>query len=95
MGAGDYNLSSNGKFRIRCDASANGDQVYIDAVEITRRAAAFASPNGYLGNAPTALVATSVPSSQVAARVVAAELRAGRSARHRRLRRWAVAKPGA
>ena len=31
-----YNFTSNGKFRFRCDASANADQVYIDQVTITR-----------------------------------------------------------
>ncbi|MEM9325998.1 MAG: fibronectin type III domain-containing protein [Bacteroidota bacterium] len=30
-----FNLVSNAQFRIQCDASANGDQVYIDAVTIT------------------------------------------------------------
>ena len=30
-----YNLTSNGRFRIQCDASANQDQVYIDEVIIT------------------------------------------------------------
>ncbi len=29
-----FNLSANGSFRIQCDASGNGDQVYIDEVEI-------------------------------------------------------------
>ena len=32
----DYAFTANGKFRFRCDASANGDQVYIDQVTITR-----------------------------------------------------------
>ena len=31
----DYNLSSNAQFRIQCDASGNGDQVYIDEVTLT------------------------------------------------------------
>ena len=45
-----YNLSSNGRFRIQCDASANGDQVYIDEVIITGTAgASFAGENSIVG----------------------------------------------
>ena len=40
-----YNLSSNGRFRIQCDASSNQDQVYIDEVIITGTA-------GFAGFAP-------------------------------------------
>jgi hypothetical protein len=31
----DYNMASNAKFRLQCDASANADRVYIDAVSVT------------------------------------------------------------
>jgi len=41
-----YNLTSNGRFRIQCDASSNQDQVYIDEVVITGTA-------GVAGFAPT------------------------------------------
>ena len=36
LAAADYTFSSNGRFRFRCDASANADHVYIDQVTITR-----------------------------------------------------------
>lgn len=32
--ASEYNLVNNARFRIRCDASGNGDQVYIDQITI-------------------------------------------------------------
>jgi len=35
ISSSDYNFPSNAQFRIQCDASANGDQVYIDQVTIT------------------------------------------------------------
>ncbi len=35
LNASQYNLNSNGQFRFRCDASGNGDRIYIDAVTIT------------------------------------------------------------
>ena len=35
INSGDYNFASNSQFRFQCDASANGDQVYIDAVTVT------------------------------------------------------------
>jgi len=35
INAADYNFASNSGFRFQCDASANGDQIYIDAVVIT------------------------------------------------------------
>ena len=36
--SGSYNLSANGQFRFRCDASGNSDYIYIDAVTITGNA---------------------------------------------------------
>ena len=35
INSADYNFTSNNQFRFRCDASANGDQVFIDQVTIT------------------------------------------------------------
>ena len=35
LDASSYNFGSNSQFRFQCDASANGDQVYIDQVTIT------------------------------------------------------------
>lgn len=63
IGAADYDLTGNGRFRIRCDASANGDQVYIDELTITRRAASFASPDGFLEGSTAGLL-TEVRSRQ-------------------------------
>ena len=60
VAAADYNLTADGKFRIRCDASANGDQVYIDQLTITRLAAGAARathPDGYLAGAAAGVVA--------------------------------------
>lgn len=41
----DYNLSANARFRFRCDASGNGDRIYIDAVTITGNSTTNRSPN--------------------------------------------------
>lgn len=35
LSSAQYNLNSNAQFRFRCDASGNGDRVYIDAVTIS------------------------------------------------------------
>ncbi|MFP2997826.1 reprolysin-like metallopeptidase [Spongiivirga sp. MCCC 1A20706] len=35
LNAGQVNLTNGGRFRLQCDATANGDQVYIDQVTIT------------------------------------------------------------
>ena len=35
LNASQYNLSSNAQFRLRCDASVNNDQIFIDQVVIT------------------------------------------------------------
>ncbi|MEM6724805.1 MAG: S8 family serine peptidase [Bacteroidota bacterium] len=35
LDAGTYNLTDGAQFRIQCDASGNGDQVYIDQVTVT------------------------------------------------------------
>jgi hypothetical protein len=35
ISSASYNFPTNAQFRFRCDASANNDQVYIDAVTIT------------------------------------------------------------
>ncbi|MEM7574634.1 MAG: S8 family serine peptidase [Bacteroidota bacterium] len=35
LDAASYNLTDGAQFRIQCDASANGDQVYIDEVTVT------------------------------------------------------------
>ncbi len=40
-----YNFASNAGFRFQCDASANGDQIYIDQVKITGLSNAGASVN--------------------------------------------------
>ncbi len=37
LNATQFNLSSNAQFRLRCDASGNNDQIYIDQVIITGR----------------------------------------------------------
>jgi subtilisin family serine protease/chitodextrinase len=42
LSAADYSLNANSKFRIQCDASGNGDQVYIDAVVLTGNVATSA-----------------------------------------------------
>ncbi len=31
----DYNMATNAKFRLQCDASSNADRIYIDAVTLT------------------------------------------------------------
>ena len=43
--ASSYNLSTTGQFRFQCDASANGDLVYIDEVVIRGTSTATAVPN--------------------------------------------------
>jgi hypothetical protein len=35
INSASYNFPSNARFRFQCDASANADQVYIDAVTVT------------------------------------------------------------
>ena len=35
MDAANYNFASNAQFRFQCDASGNGDHIYIDQVVIT------------------------------------------------------------
>ena len=35
VSASNYNFPTNAQFRFQCDASANADRVYIDAVTIT------------------------------------------------------------
>ncbi|MEO0789851.1 MAG: T9SS type A sorting domain-containing protein, partial [Bacteroidota bacterium] len=35
MSGNNFNLSSTAQFRIQCDASGNGDQVYIDQITLT------------------------------------------------------------
>ena len=35
LNSADYNLAANGQFRFQCDASGNGDQIYIDQVIIS------------------------------------------------------------
>jgi hypothetical protein len=46
LDASQFNLSTNGRFRFRCDASGNGDRVYIDAVTITGNTGRSRKPNG-------------------------------------------------
>ncbi len=48
----NYNFPTNAQFRFQCDASANADQIYIDAVTIT---ATDLSPSGISGQSITAL----------------------------------------
>ncbi|NER19025.1 fibronectin type III domain-containing protein [Spongiivirga citrea] len=45
ISAAEYNFAANSGFRFQCDASANGDQVYIDQVSITGLSNAVASTN--------------------------------------------------
>ncbi|MEM6721393.1 MAG: GEVED domain-containing protein [Bacteroidota bacterium] len=56
LDASQYNLNANGRFRFRCDASGNGDRVYIDAVTITGNTGRSRKPNGTrpVSKAPTA-----------------------------------------
>ena len=56
IGAADYALTGDGRFRFRCDASANADQVYIDQVTITRNASA-----GALSGTPLASAQSCTP----------------------------------
>ncbi|WP_179020904.1 GEVED domain-containing protein [Winogradskyella forsetii] len=46
--SGAYNFSTNSRFRIRCDASGNGDYVYIDDINITgvTSAVSYCNPTG-------------------------------------------------
>jgi subtilisin family serine protease len=44
LSAAEYNLNANSQFRIQCDASANADQVYIDAVTIKGNVATGSGP---------------------------------------------------
>lgn len=41
-----YNLTNNARFRFQCDASGNGDQVYIDEVTLT----GIGASGSYMGN---------------------------------------------
>ncbi|MFP2997824.1 fibronectin type III domain-containing protein [Spongiivirga sp. MCCC 1A20706] len=45
ISASEYNFAANSGFRFQCDASANGDQVYIDQVSITGLSNASATTN--------------------------------------------------
>ncbi|WGK65749.1 M4 family metallopeptidase [Croceiramulus getboli] len=47
LSSANYNFTNNAKFRFQCDASANGDQIYIDEVVITASSggAGFAPEN--------------------------------------------------
>ena len=40
INASQYNFANNTQFRFQCDATANGDQVYIDAVTVTASSSA-------------------------------------------------------
>ena len=62
--ASQYNLSSNGRFRIQCDASANGDQVYIDAVTITGTSGAGIVPNSMIENGANQGIAGAMADSE-------------------------------
>ncbi|MEL7220078.1 MAG: T9SS type A sorting domain-containing protein, partial [Bacteroidota bacterium] len=44
LNAASYNFSSNSGLRFQCDASANADQVYIDAVTVTATAGSLVIP---------------------------------------------------
>ena len=44
--SGSYTFSTNSRFRIRCDASGNGDYVYVDDINITGVVASYCIPNG-------------------------------------------------
>ncbi len=37
LDAGSYDLTSNAQIRFQCDASGNGDRIYIDDVSVTGR----------------------------------------------------------
>ncbi len=41
ISAANYNFASNSQIRFQCDASANADRVYIDAVTVTANAGSF------------------------------------------------------
>jgi hypothetical protein len=59
LSSGTYNFNANNRFRIRCDASANNDQIWFDQVIITgdgTQATAF-NPNETLTRSPEAIQA--------------------------------------
>jgi hypothetical protein len=60
ISSANYNFPTNAQFRFRCDASANADRIYIDAVTITAdassgvlggdRITALGTPSGFVGD---------------------------------------------
>jgi hypothetical protein len=45
LSSSTYNFNSNNRFRVRCDASGNNDQIYLDQVVLTGDNAAAAAPD--------------------------------------------------
>ena len=43
LNSGNFNFANNAQFRFQCDASANNDQIYIDAITITA-----SNPNNFI-----------------------------------------------
>ena len=58
LDASSYNLASNSRFRFQCDASANQDHIYIDAVTVTGFGV---SQNGTSHSDPIALAGVIAP----------------------------------
>jgi len=61
LSASAYNLTSNGRFRFQCDASANADRVYIDEVTIVGNNGS----NRLASNSPSMEPLRSEPSTDV------------------------------
>ena len=47
LSSANYNFPSNAQFRFQCDASGNGDRIYIDAVTITASNGALTEDSGH------------------------------------------------
>jgi hypothetical protein len=56
LNSSQYNLTSNARFRFQCDASANGDQIYIDEVSLTGINGSGVMSNGVIANTAPILV---------------------------------------
>ncbi len=51
--SGSYNYPTNAKLRFRCDASGNGDDIYVDEVEFRGRSAGPVPPTAEFSGTPT------------------------------------------
>ncbi|TXF90758.1 S8 family serine peptidase [Neolewinella aurantiaca] len=70
LDAAQYSLNANSQFRIQCDASANGDQVYIDAVTVRGNVATTTSPGQLdLQQLPTVTLFDEGPESEQEVRI--------------------------